>query len=80
MSQCWSGGEGFFEHFEGFPAFWSEIPNNSFCSQTCEQNCDIGVVKYESLVKVCESETGLNVCDFAWFRPFLDGLDLVSSH
>ena len=28
MSQYRSGGEGFFEHFEGFSALWSEIPNN----------------------------------------------------
>ena len=33
MSQYWSGGEGFFEHFEGFSAFWSEILNNSFPRQ-----------------------------------------------
>ena len=56
MSQCWSGGEGFFERFEGFPAFWSEIPNNSFSSQTCKWNHDIGVVKNQSLIEVCESK------------------------
>ena len=56
MSQYRSGGEGFFEHFEGFPAFWSELPNNSFSSQTCEQNCDIGVVKNESPIKISESK------------------------
>ena len=39
MSQYQSGGEGFFEHFEGFSAFWGEIPNNSFSSQTCELQC-----------------------------------------
>ena len=45
MKQYWSDGEGFFEHFEGFPAFWSQIPNNSFSSQMCEWNRDIRVVK-----------------------------------
>ena len=55
MSQYWSGGKGFFEHFEGFSAFWSEIPNNFFSSQTCEWNCDIGVVKNESSVEICKS-------------------------
>ena len=28
-----------------------------------EQNCDIGVVKNEHLVKNCESEEGLNVLE-----------------
>ena len=80
MSQNQSSGEGFFEHFKEFPAFQGEIPNNSFPSQMREQNHNIEVVKYESLVKVCKSEKGLNVLDFAWFRPFLDGLDLVIGH
>ena len=80
MSQYWSSDEGFFEGFKGFPAFWSEVPNNPFSSQMCEQNCDIGVVKNESLIKVGKFEKGLDVLDFAWFRPFLDGLDLVISH
>ena len=70
----------FFEGFKGFPAFQSEVPNNPFSSQTCEQNRDIGIVKNESPIKVGKSEKGLDVLDFAWFRPFLDGLDLVISH
>ena len=80
MSQYQSGGEGFFEHFEGFPAFQSEISNNSFSNQMHKQNCDIGVVKNESPVKVCESKKGLNVLNFVQFGPFLDGLDLVIGH
>ena len=80
MSQYWSSGEGFFQHFEGFPAFWSEIPNNSFSSQMCEWNHNIRAVKNESLIKISKSEKGLNVLDFAWFGPFLDGLDLVIGH
>ena len=47
---------------------------------TREQNHDIRVVKNESPVKVCKSEKRLNVLDFAQFRPFLDGLDLVIGH
>ena len=41
MSQYRGCGKGFFEGFEGFPAFWSEVPNNSFSSQMHEWNCDI---------------------------------------
>ena len=80
MGQYRSGGESFFEHFEGFPAFRSEVPNNSFSSQMHEQNRDIGVVKNESLIKISKSKKGLNVLDFVWFRPFLDDLDLVIGH
>ena len=54
MSQYQCGGEGLFECFAGFSAFQSEIPNNSFSSQTCEKNHDIGVVKDESLIKICK--------------------------
>ena len=80
MSQYQSGGEAFFECFEGFPAFWNKIPNNFFFSQVCEQNHDIRVVKNESLIEICKSEEGLNVLDFAQFGACLDGLDLVVSH
>ena len=51
----------------------------SFPSHTCEWNCDIGEVKNESPVKICESKEGLNVLEFAWFGLFLGGLDLVIS-
>ena len=54
MSQYWCSGEGFFEHFKGLSAFWSEIPNTSFSSQIHEWNHDIRVVN-ESPVKICES-------------------------
>ena len=80
MSQYWGCGKGLFEGFEGFPAFWSEVPSNPLSSQTCEQNCNIGIVKNESPINICKSEKGLNVLDFAWFGPFLDGLDLVIGH
>ena len=79
-SQYWSGGEGFFECFKRFPAFWSEVPNNSFSSQTHEWNCDIRVVKNQSLIKISESEKGLNDLNFVQFGPFLDGLDRVIGH
>ena len=72
MSQYWSGGERFFECFEGFPAFQGEISNKPFSSQTCEQNRYIRVVKNEFLINISESEKGLNVLDFAQFGPFLD--------
>ena len=80
MSQYWSSGESFFEHFKGFPAFQSEVPCNPLSSQTHEQNCNIGIVKNESLIKICKFKKGLNVLDYVQFGPFLDGLDLVISH
>ena len=73
-------GKGLFEGFKGFPAFRSEVPSDPLSSQTHERNCNIGVVKNESSIKVCKSEKGLNVLDFVWFGPFLDGLDLVIGH
>ena len=80
MSQYWGRGKGFLEGFEGFPAFQSEVPSDPLSSQTCEQNCNIRIVKNESPIKISKSEKGLNVLDFAQFRPFLDGLDLVIGH
>ena len=32
------------------------------------------------LIEVCESEEGLNIFDFSWFRPILDDFDLVFGH
>ena len=61
-------------------AFWGEVPNNSFSGQMCERNRDIGVVEDKSSIEVSESKEGLNILDFAGFRPFLDGLDLVIGH
>ena len=61
MSQYQRSGESFFEHLEGFPTIWSEIPNISFSSLMCERNHNIRVVKNESLIKVCVSKEGLNV-------------------
>ena len=80
MSQYQSSSEGFFECFEGVSAFGGEVPSNSFSGQTREQNHDIGVVKDESPIEVSKPEEGLNILDFAWFGPFLDGLDLVVGH
>ena len=80
MSQYRDCVKGLFEGFEGFSAFWSEVPGDPFSSQMCEKNCNIRVVKNESPIKICKSEKGLNVLDFAWIRPFLDGLDLVISY
>ena len=79
MSQYQGHGKDLIDGFEGFPAFQSEVPSDPLSSQMCEWNCNIGVVKNESPIKICKSEKGLNVLDFAWFRPFLDGLDLVIS-
>ena len=63
MSQYRGCGKGFYEGFEGFPAFWSEVPSNPLSIQTCERNCNIGIVKNEFLIKICKSEKGLNVLD-----------------
>ena len=65
MSQYQGRGKGFFEGFEGFPAFQSEVPSDPLSSQMCEWNCNIGIVKNESPMKISKSEKGLNVLDFA---------------
>ena len=80
MSQYCGRGKGLFEGFEGFPTFQSEVPSDPLSSQTCERNCNIGIVKNESPIKICKSEKGLDVLDFVQFGPFLDGLDLIIGH
>ena len=32
------------------------------------------------LIEICESEEGLHIFDFSWFRPILDDFDLVFGH
>ena len=79
MSQYWGRGKGLFEGFEGFSAFWSEVPSNPLSSQMRERNCNIGVVKNESSIKISESEKGRNVLDFVWFRPLRDQPEIACS-
>ena len=43
-------------------------------------NNDVGVVVNESVVKVLESEEGLNVLNFLQFRPIGNGLNFLCGH
>src|SRR5467141_3103792 len=45
-----------------------------------ECNSDFGICVNETMVKVGETEEGLNVLDFSGFRPILDYLDFVLGH
>ena len=57
-----------------------EVPRNTLAGETRERNGDSRVTIYESTIEVGETKEGLNVLDFAWFRPILDDLDFVGGH
>ena len=59
MSQYWGCGKGLFEGFEGFSAFWSEVPSNPLSSQMREQNCNIGVDVIERMAVRAYSEVSV---------------------
>ncbi|KIM68185.1 hypothetical protein SCLCIDRAFT_106247, partial [Scleroderma citrinum Foug A] len=58
----------------------SEFPRSVFAGKPCERNDNVGVVMDELTVEVRESEEGLNVLNFPWFRPIGDGLNFLHRH
>ena len=49
-------------------------------SEVGKRNHDVGIVGDEAAVEVSETQEGLNVLDFLWFRPILDCLDFSGRH
>ena len=75
-----SPSEGLLEGVERFPTIFGEAPGDVFPRKTGKRKDDFGVGGDETSVEVGESEEGLYVADFPWFRPVEDGLDLVFGH
>ncbi|KIM63395.1 hypothetical protein SCLCIDRAFT_1173805, partial [Scleroderma citrinum Foug A] len=57
-----------------------EFPRSVFAGKPCEGNNNVGVVVDESMVKVHESEEGLNVLNFPQFWPIGNGLNFLCGH
>ena len=49
-------------------------------SEAGKGNHDVGIVGNEAAVEISETQKGLNVLDFLWFRPILDSLDFSGRH
>src|SRR5271168_594339 len=73
---CESGLKG----FECLTGFSCKIPSNTLASEAGKGNHDVGIVGNEAAVEVSETQKGLNVLDFLWFRPILDSLDFSGRH
>src|SRR5882672_8427032 len=57
-----------------------KVPRGTLAGKTHEWNGDFGISINETMIKVGETEEGLNVLDFLGFRPILDYLDFVLGH
>ena len=80
MRENRSGGKGRLERFKGFSSVVSEVPFDSFASESSERNDDIGVIGDEATIEIGEAKEGLDVLHLSGFRPILDGLDLSGIH
>src|SRR5882672_1923491 len=61
-------------------ALIGKVPRGTLAGKMREQNGDFGISVNETMVKVGETEEGLNVLDFSGFKPILDYLDFVLGH
>ncbi|KIO04362.1 hypothetical protein M404DRAFT_143203 [Pisolithus tinctorius Marx 270] len=80
MSKDWSGGEGSLKVEESRVALFREAPRSALLSEVGEWNNNVGVVTNEPMIEVHEPKKGLDVFNLAWFRPIMNGLDLISRH
>ena len=58
----------------------SKFPRSVFAGKPHERNNNVGVVVDKTMVEICESEEGLDVLNFPWFRPIGDGLNFLRGH
>src|SRR6266481_9923849 len=61
-------------------ALIGKVPYSTLVGETHKRNGEFGISANEVTVKVCETEEGLSVFDFLWFRPILNDLNFVGSH
>ena len=60
-------------------ALIGKVPSSTLANESRERNCDPGVFMNETMVKIGESEEGLNVFDLPGLVPVLDNLDFVDA-
>ena len=80
MSKDWGRSESEFKLIECVLALLGEIPGEAFARKPSEWDSDGRISINKSSVEVCKTEEGLDVVDFARFRPILNALDFVVSH
>src|SRR6266850_1890840 len=57
-----------------------KVPCGTLAGKTHKQNGDFRISITEMMIKVGETEEGLDILDFLGFGPILDNLDLVWGH
>ena len=80
MSRDWGRSESEFKLIECVLALLGEIPGEAFACKPSEWDSDGRISINKSSVEVCKTEEGLDVADFARFRPILNAFDFVVSH
>ena len=80
MSKDWGRSESEFKLIECISALLGEIPGEAFVCEPSEWDSDGRISINKSSVKVCKTEEGLDVADFARFGPILNAFDFVISH
>src|SRR6266481_237996 len=80
VGENWSHSESILQGLEGRTALISKVPSSTLAGELCEWNCDLGVFVNEVMVKVGESEEGLDVLHFPRPGPILDNLDFIGCH
>src|SRR5258708_2892693 len=72
MAQDWGSGESILQRLERGGFCLAEIPRGSLLTQVCQWQGQLGVVRNEVVVKVCESREQLYIMHIPWFQPALD--------
>ena len=80
MSKDWGRNESEFKLIECISALLGEIPGEAFARKPGEWDSDGRISINKSSVEVRKTEEGLDVTDFARFRPILNAFDFVISH
>ena len=80
MSKDWGRSESEFKLIECVLALLGEIPGEAFARKPSEWDSDGRISINKSLVEVRKTKEGLDVMDFARFRPILNAFDFVISH
>ena len=71
MSKDWGRSESKFKLIECISALLGEISGEAFACEPSEWDSDGRISINKSLVKVCKTEEGLDVADFARFGPIV---------
>src|SRR6266481_8327309 len=80
VGEDWSHSESLLQGLEGCMALIGKVPGNTLVGEPHKWNCDLGIFVNEAMVKVGESEEGLNVFDLLRLGPVLDNLDFIGWH